>query len=163
MDATNRAFVVHLTPYRIRIKIPRRQRQNGYFTALQQTLAGHPGITSVHVNALVASIVIYCDPGFEITSVSHCFVGLELVLPAMRADLGPRQMAPVCIGSNGAMPLVSLALKMAMAIATKRLEVLIREWILEIVLRALLPRLYRTPTHPALLEAPRALLVGAAG
>src|SRR5215470_3284185 len=96
MDAGNRAFVVHRTPHRIRIKIPRWERQDCYFAALQRVLERRPGVVSVRVNALVASIVIHCRDGFEIASVRHCFDGLELVLPGSisLASLWTRQIAP---------------------------------------------------------------------
>jgi hypothetical protein len=166
MDARSRAFVVHLTPHRIRIKIPQQQRNYAYFAALKLELAGCPEIISVHVNALAASIVIYCGKGFKIASVRHCFMGLELALPASGSLGSPRarQIASAQrIGnhSNGSICLVSLAVKFAIAIATKRLEALIREFIVEAVVRVLLPRLYRAPMPQ--LGAPQPLLVAAAG
>src|SRR5260370_8744921 len=96
MDARSRAFVVHRTPQRIRIKIPRWRRQDHDFAALQRALERCPGVAWVRVNALVASVVIHCGDEFEITSVRHCFVGLELVLPASGPPPGPwaRQIAP---------------------------------------------------------------------
>jgi len=77
MDARSRAFVVHRTPQRIRIKIPRWERQDHDFAALQRALERCPGVVSVRVNALVGSVVIHCHDEFEITCVRHCFVGLE--------------------------------------------------------------------------------------
>src|SRR5258708_36589402 len=82
MDARSRDFVVHRTPQGIRIKIPRWERQDRDFAALQRALERGPGVVSVRVNVLAASVVIHCGAGFEITSVRHCFPGLELVLPA---------------------------------------------------------------------------------
>src|SRR5947209_12270969 len=132
MDARNRAFVVHLTPRRVRIKIPRWERQNDNFAALQRVLERRPGVVSVHVSALVASIVIYCRDGFEIASVRHCFEGLELVLPAFAASPWARQIAPtrrIHHRSESSFCLVGLVVKLAIAIATRRLEPLIRELI----------------------------------
>lgn len=167
MDARNRAFVVHVTPYRIRIKIPHRRRQTAFFADLQRALAEHPDIISIHVNALVASVVVHCRHGFKIASVRHCFTDLELVLPVPNSAAGPaRQIVSarrVGDRSENSICLVSLAVKLAIAIATKRLEVLVREWILEFALRALLRELDRKLMQSRRLEAPRALLVAAAG
>ncbi len=74
--------MVHRTPQRMRIKIPRWKRQDHDFAVLQRALERCPGVVSVRVNALVASVVIHCRDEFEIMSVRPCFVGLELVLPA---------------------------------------------------------------------------------
>src|SRR5262245_42340369 len=167
MDAS-RAFVVHLTPHRIRIKIPRRERQDAYFAALQRVLESRSGVVAVRVNALVASIVIHCRDGFEIASVRDCFMGLELVLPASGSATSPRvrQIASTQRGhdrSTRAIFLFGLVVKLAIAIATRRFEVLIRELILEAAVQVLVPQLYRKPMRPPRLEAPRALVLEAAG
>jgi hypothetical protein len=169
MDARGQAFVVHLTRHRIRIKIPRRERQEAYFVALKPMLETHPDIVSVRVNALVASIVIHCRDGFEITSLRNYFIGLELVVPASGSPTRPqaRQIASDqrilgrsgSAGSTSSICLVSLMIKLTIAVATKQFEALIREWIAETVVRVLLRQLYRHPTPR--LEAPRALLVAA--
>jgi hypothetical protein len=167
IDAKSRAFVVHLTPHRIRIKIPQRERQDAYFAAVARVLETRPDVACVHVNALVASIVIHCRDGFEITSVRDCFMGLELVLPAPGWPVSQRarQIASqqdIHGGSRNSSSLdsvclVSLVVKLTIAIATGRFEALIREWVVEAVVRVLLPRLYRKPIPR--LEAPRTLLV----
>ena len=130
MDARNRAFVVHLTPHRIRIKIPQWERQDDSFAALQRVLQRRSGVVSVRVNALVASIVIHCRDGFEIASVRHCFDGLELVLPesSSPASLWTRQIAPTQRfrdRSESSFCLVGLVVKLTIALVTRRLEVVL--------------------------------------
>jgi len=160
--------VVHLTLHRIRIKIPRWERQDACFAALQRALEARPGVVSVRVNPLIASIVIHCRDGFEVASLRDCFMGLELVLPDSGPATGPRawQIAPAQRGDDcstrSIFPL-SLVINLAIAIATRRFDVLIRELILEAALRAVVPQLYRKPTRPARLEAPRERLLAAAG
>ena len=167
MDGRSRAFVVHRTPQRIRIKIPRWERQDDNFAALRQALGKCPGVVCVRVNALAASVVIYCDDEFEIASVRHCFVGLELVLPA--SDPGPRawQIAPaqrVHDHSTRAISLVGFVVKLAIAIAMRRPDALIKELILEAAVQALMRQLYRKRMQSPRLETqPRALLVPAVG
>lgn len=171
MDARSRAFVVHLTPHRIRIKIPGREGQDAYFAALHRMLEQRPDIISVRVNALVASIVIHCGDGFEITSVRNCLTEIELVLPdGLRTNPPARQIASDRRGGgcsqstsfNHSISLVSLVVKLTIAIATKRLlEAVIRELIVEAVARALLSRLYRRRAPRS--GAPRVLLAAAAG
>jgi len=167
MDAGSRAFVVHRTPQRIRIKIPRWERRDHDFAVLRRGLERCPGVVCVRVNALVASVVIHCGDEFEIMSVRHCFVGLELVLPA--SGLGPwaRQMVSAQRTrdhSTRAISLVGLAVKLTIAIATSRFDTLIRELILEAAVQALVQQLYRKlMLSPRLERPPRALLVAAVG
>ena len=167
MDARGRAFVVHRTPRRIRIKIPRWERQDDNFAALRRALERCPGVVSVRVNALAASVVIHCGDEFEIASVRHCFVGLELVLPACVPPAGPRarQIAParrIHDHSTRAISLVGLVVKLTIAIATRRPYALITELILEAAVQALVRQLYRKLIQSPRLETPP-LLVPAIG
>jgi len=157
--------VVHRTPQRIRIKIPRWERQDHDFAALQRALERCPGIVCVRVNALVASVVIHCRGDFEITSVRHYLVGLELVLPASGRGPWARQIAPVQrIYGHSTSSVAGLIVKLTIAIATRRLDALIKELILEVAVRALVQQLYRRLMQsPRLERPPQALLVAAAG
>jgi hypothetical protein len=167
MDARGRAFVVHRTPQRIRIKIPWWERQDHDFAALRRALERCPGVICVRVNALAASVVIHCDDEFEIASVRHCFVGLELVLPASGSGPWARQIAPARRAhdhSTRGISLVGLVVKLAIAIATRRPDALIKELILEAALQAVVQQLYRKRMQSPRLETPpRALLVPAVG
>jgi hypothetical protein len=167
MEARGRAFVVHRTRQRIRIKIPQWERQDHDFAALQRALERCPGVVSVRVNALVDSVVIHCHDEFEITSVRHCFVGLELVVPASGPGPWARQIAPaqrIHDHSTGAISLVGLVVKLTIAIATRRFDALIRELILEAAVQALVQQLYRKLMQSPRLEMPpRALRVAAVG
>src|SRR5262245_32265879 len=168
MDAGNRAFVVHRTPHRIRIKIPRWERQDCYFAALQRVLERRPGVVSVRVNALVASIVIHCRDGFEIASVRECFEGLELVVPATLSVASPQtwQIASarrVRDHPKSSFCLAGLVVKLTIAIATRRLDALIRELIFEAAAQMLVRELRRKLMQASPLEAPRVLVVAAVG
>jgi hypothetical protein len=167
MDARSRAFVVHRTPQRIRIKIPRWERQDDNFARLQRALERCPGVVCVRVNTLVASVVIHCGDDFEIMSVRHCFAGLEWVLPASGASPWARQMVPaqrIHGHSARAISLVGLVVKLTIAVATRRPDALIRELILEAAVQALVQQLYRKLMQSLRLERPpRALLVAAVG
>src|SRR5919204_2729520 len=81
MHAQTPAFVVHRTPTRIRIKIPKRRRQQAYFAALARVLAEHPDIIRVHANPLTAGVIIECRKGFDLTAQHRRFLGLEMLQP----------------------------------------------------------------------------------
>lgn len=156
--------MVHRTPQRIRIKIPRWQRQDRDFVALQRALETCPGVVCVRVNTLAASVVIHCCDEFEITSVRHCFTGLELVLPASGPGPRTRQIARAqSVHGQFTSFLVGFAVKLTIAIATRRVDALIRELILEAAVQALVQQSYRKLMQSPRLEPTRALLVAAAG
>jgi hypothetical protein len=157
LNAAACAVVVHLTPHRIRIKIPGWERRDADFAALQDKLEMCPGVTHVHVNALVASVVIRCSDGFQIVSARLCFTGLELALP-VSADRTWQIASPKHVSGQ----LATLAVELAIAIWARRLEGLIIEWILQAAVRALLRRPHRSPAPLPQLEAPRPLLAAAA-
>ena len=157
--------MVHLTPHRVRIKIPRWQRQDDNFAALQRLLERRPDVVCVRVNALAASIVIHCRDGFEIASVRDCFAGLELVLPPSGSTAWARQIAsdqPIRDASQSSIGLVGFFARLLIAIATRRLEALLRELILEAAVQTLAQQLHRKLMLPPRSPAPRALLVAAA-
>jgi hypothetical protein len=161
MDARSGAFVVHLTPNRIRVKIPRWRRHRANFAVLQRALEDRAGVVCVRVNPLAASIVIHCRDGFEIASVGDCFAGLGLFLapsPARARQIAPAQ--PVRRGSPSA-SLVGLIVKLLIAIATRRFEAVFSELILEAAVQVLVRQLHQRLMESTRL-APRALLVAAA-
>jgi len=52
------AYVGHLSPGRVRIKIPSRKKQEPYFSSLQEEFAKAPGITAVEANPVTGSLLI---------------------------------------------------------------------------------------------------------
>jgi hypothetical protein len=162
LNAAACAVVVHLTPHRIRIKIPGWERRDADFAILRGKLQMCPGVTHVHVNALVASIVIRCSDGFQIASARLCFTGLELVHPVSATAGVGRRTWRIASSEHVSGPLIALAVELAIAVWVRRLEGLIIEWILQAVVRALLRRVHRNLAPSLQLEAQRRLLAAAA-
>lgn len=143
MNTRSRAFIVHRTPGRFRIRIPERQRQVSYFTALQRILVGDPQVLSVEVNPLAASVVINCRPDFDLSTLTNRFLGLELLPQPNRASPA-RQMCRRAVKidngiralSGGEVGLASFIIKLVVAIATKQVGVQLIEWGAEALLRA---------------------------
>jgi hypothetical protein len=158
MYAKSRAFIVHRTPTRLRIKIPERQRQVSYFAALQRVLSGHPEVLSVDVNPLTASVVINCGPGFKLTALSNRFIGLE-VLPPQNPGSPAREVCRRAVAlddgirafSGGEMGLASFIIKLVIAIATKQVGMQLIEWGAEALVHAA-----RQRSSPALRPLPLA-------
>jgi hypothetical protein len=163
LNAAACAVVVHLTPHRIRIKIPGWERRDAVFVALQGKLEGCPGVTHVRVNALVASVVIHCGEGFQIAAVGRCFAGLELVIP-VSATVGAQQRTrQIASPEHVSGQLATLAVELALAVWARRLEGLVIGWIFQAAAQALLRRLHRNAASPQLKALlPQPLLAAAA-
>jgi hypothetical protein len=153
--------VVHMTPHRIRVKIPGWERRETAFVTLQRKLKRCPGVVYVRVNPLVASVVIHCSDQFHLASALHCFAGREFVLPvSVTGDPKPlawRIASSEAAGHRQAVSgqLAAMAFDLAMAIWTRRLEGLITEWIFQALVQVLLRQLLRSliPAQPPLLAA----------
>jgi hypothetical protein len=72
----NRAYVVHRTLSRMRVRIPGRRHDHAYFKQLRQRLIGSVGVIAVEVNPLTASVLIECSYKFKLATLGA--VGIEL-------------------------------------------------------------------------------------
>jgi hypothetical protein len=165
MDARSGAFVVHLTPRRIRIKIPRWRRHPDNFAVLQRALESRPEVVCVRVNPLAASIVIHCGDGFEIASVRDCFAGLEFFLAPCGLSGRACQIALAQRVRHDPQSarFAGFILGLVIAIATRRFAAVFRELILEAAARAFVRQLHRQLIGSTRLAAPRAPLAAGAG
>ena len=168
MHANSRAFVVHRTPTRIRIKIPERQRQEGYFAALKRALTQPPDVVGVHINPLAASVVIVCRDGFELLGQNHRFPGLELLAgePCFPKNNRP---APFAHGHDGSelnpadtIGFLELIIKLIVALATRQLGAQLIEWVVAAVVQAAWHEAAGITARRQALEAPPILLLSPA-
>lgn len=141
MHAQTRAFVVHRTPTRIRIKVPQRRRQQAYFAALERVLVEHPDVVRVHSNPLTAGVIIDCRKGFDLTAPHRRFLGLQM--PETKgASPTSGYRAPVARPNDGidlllpTLTLASAALKLVVAITTKQVAVQLVEWVVDAIIQA---------------------------
>jgi hypothetical protein len=167
MYAKSAAFVVHQTPNRIRIKIPERQGQHAYFAALQRTIGEYPDVIAVNVSPLVASVVIHCRDGFEINSLRHPFLDLELP-PASSpplATLEGRQLVhPGGMHgfSENSIGVNAVLLKLFVATAMGQLGAQIVEWIIGAFVQTLVCALNQNAVDRRSATAHSPLLLAAA-
>jgi hypothetical protein len=116
---------------------------------MKRALEQCPGVVSVRVNVLVASIVVHRRDGFEIASARQCFASLELVVTDSKAVLAG-EAPQFALASRASRPAASvsiaaLAVELAIAIATRRLEALIIDWLLQAAVQVLWSQLHRHP------------------
>jgi hypothetical protein len=143
MHAASRAFVVHCTPTRIRIKIPERQRQEAYFAALRRALLQHPDVLGVHANPLAASVVIECRDGFAFLTQNA-----RNQLPTLTRGPDSGHSAP-----TGTIGLAAVLIKLLVALATKQLGAQVIDWVVAAVVRAASAERHRRARLPMLLVA----------
>jgi hypothetical protein len=141
MHAQTRAFVVHRTPTRIRIKIPKRRGEQAYFAALERVLGEHPDVLRVHVNPLTAGVIIECRKGFDLTAQHRRFLGLEILEPK---GIAPASSWPgyearpndAIDALPAALTFASVTLKLIVAITTKQVAVQLIEWVIDAFVQA---------------------------
>lgn len=160
MHALTRAFVVHRTATRIRIKIPQRRRQQAYFAALERVLVEHPDVVRVHSNPLTAGVIIECRKGFDLTAEHRRFLGLEMHETKGVLSMGAR-LASIARPNDGidtlpgALTFASVTLKFIVAITTKQVGVQLIEWVIDAIVQAARHEAHRRAIgHQPLLVAP---------
>lgn len=88
-----RAYVSHLIPGRVRLRVPERRRDEAYFSALKQHVAEWPGVTEVHVNPLTAGVLVFfSNGGAALTHAQGCdlFELSEAEPPPPKMPIGHR-------------------------------------------------------------------------
>jgi hypothetical protein len=163
------AVIVHVTPHRMRIKIPGWERCDADFAGLQWRLERCPGVITVRANPLVASITIHCGADFELASLRPCFGSLEGTVQASDAATSAEgEVRQIAWSSySGGRPAIAISLapllvRLAIAAATRRFAAVISELVLQAAVWALLRHRDQGPP-PGSLQAPRPLPAAAAG
>jgi Heavy metal associated domain 2 len=62
-ESTPAAYIAHRTPQRVRLRIPSRRHDAGFFTRLVAALRDAPGVQELRVNPRTASALIVAAPG----------------------------------------------------------------------------------------------------
>ncbi|MGZ5007309.1 MAG: HMA2 domain-containing protein [Methylobacter sp.] len=65
------AYIKHQLPGRVRLKIPQKKKDSGYFERIAEFLTGFPGITQLQLNPAAASILICHAPGTEFGAIGE--------------------------------------------------------------------------------------------
>lgn len=95
-----KAYVIHQTPFRLRLKIPSRKGDRMYFASIQEALSRYPGVEKVSVNATTAGVLLLHGPdrkAIQEHAEKEGFFKLHLGAPAVR-PLSARALEPfVCL------------------------------------------------------------------
>ncbi|MBV8700177.1 HMA2 domain-containing protein [Bradyrhizobium sp.] len=80
------AYVEHEIPGRLRLRVPDRRGDSGYFESIKQGLSKHPGVKQLNVAPATASILLHYDGAAEpITAAAHQHGLFEIVHRTLRS------------------------------------------------------------------------------
>ena len=175
MQTRSRAYVVHQTRNRLRIKIPDRRHDHRFFLDLRLRLLQQSGVVAVEVNPLAASVLIQHGSAFGDGALRQPALGLEVVCsrPDGRSgapdwdELVARIDRGLRAATGGEVGLGSLVLKLAIAFVIGRSGSRLLEFLADILLQAWAGQRAgpATATAPARIAptrpAPQALLLAA--
>jgi hypothetical protein len=154
------AYIVHCTPKRLRIKIPARRCQDAFFSDLAWRLSQYAGVIKVEGNPLTASLLIAHNGSFDVSTLRHPSLGLDLVdCDGPRPRQVSQRLADCDRASRaslgGEINLASALVRLAFAAITGQLGVQLLEWCAEGFVRVLLEETRRLrPSAPPRLLAP---------
>jgi Heavy metal associated domain 2 len=149
MPQRQRAYVVHRTAGRLRIKIPAQRRNEAFFAHLRRQLALHEEIVGVEANPLTGSVVIWHRNDFDLGDLHCAFLGLDFgpdfasSEPLAEPGSLDRRRSAERIGkldgwirtlTGGELDLASVVLKLAVAIVTRQSGLQLLGWFAKAVL-----------------------------
>ena len=140
MYANCRAFVVHRTPTRLRIKIPEWRHQDANFAELRRTLVNDPDVLEVDVNPVAASMVVRCRPCFDMRTVASWFPWVELQATEQpvpdREPVGAESQGRSGPVSADQIGLALLLVKLLAGVATNQIGAQLIAWIVDAFMHA---------------------------
>ncbi|ACL60561.1 hypothetical protein Mnod_5731 [Methylobacterium nodulans ORS 2060] len=163
MSGPSRAYVLHRTPHRLRVRIPNRRRDQVFFRALQRTLSEHPDVFRVDVNPRTASVIIRCHRSFDPACINNPFLGVILAAEVPQSTaMSPRPASGSARAGASEPDLSAIMVNLALAAIKGQLKAQLLEWALEwavkVFVRALVTEFRPAPSlrpspQPALLAA----------
>jgi hypothetical protein len=141
MDNRPRAYMVHRTSDRMRIKVPGRRRDAIFFAALQRRLLQLDGVDGVEINSLTASVLIRHDGTVDPADLDSFGWRLDTrTAPAIdRQSCREQGSGSDCRGRatrGGDSGVASVLLKMVLTAVSRQLAPPVVELALEVVLNA---------------------------
>jgi hypothetical protein len=145
MQQRQRAYIVHRTVGRLRIKVPGQRHNTQFFQNLRRQLIDHPEIIEIEINPRTASVLIKHRAGFGLDVLRNPFLELDFVgVPAQPSarPAAERHVARLDTSiqrlTGGEVDLASFLVKIAVAVVTRQPPLQLLEWIAEVLLRAVI-------------------------
>ncbi|QRM32541.1 hypothetical protein [Microvirga sp. VF16] len=143
MQQRQRAYIVHRTVGRLRIKVPGQRHNAQFFQNLRRQLIDHAEIGEIEVNPRTASVLIKHRAGFDLGVLRNPF--LELDFDGDTAQLRARPAAERHVArldtfiqrlTGGEVDLAAFLVKIAVAVVTRQPPLQLLAWFAEALLRA---------------------------
>jgi hypothetical protein len=146
MELLDFAFVVHRTADRLRLRVPGRRNDSGFFADLERKLEACDGIVSSKANPLTGSVILRHTRTFEPSTAAFARLGLACAVPEKPASLAPTR------SFGGEAKLVSLGIHILAAAIARRpalqlAQILLQFYVDSAIERVLRPRPTATFTH----------------
>lgn len=145
MTQGQRAYLVHRTAGRLRLKIPGQRHNAQFFENLRRQLSGCEGVIDIQLNVRAASIAIVHRECFDLEVLRNRFLDLDMQVPGAQ-PVGERSITGrvadvdrmIRTVSGGEEDLPSVLAKVAVAVIARPSPLQLLEWIVEAALRAIL-------------------------
>jgi hypothetical protein len=146
MELLDFAFVVHRTADRLRLRVPGRRNDSGFFADLERKLEACDGIVSSKANPLTGSVILRHTRTFEPSTAAFARLGLACAVPEKPASLAPTR------SFGGEAKLVSLGIHILAAAVTRTpalqlVQILVQFCVDSALEHVLRPRPAATLTH----------------
>jgi hypothetical protein len=143
MQQRQRAYIVHRTVGRLRIKVPGQRHNARFFQNLRRQLIDHSEVVEIDVNPRTASVLIKHRAGFDLNVLRNPFLELDFGGTSARPRVRPaaewhvaRLDTSIQRLTGGEVDLAAFLVKIALAVVTRQPPLQLVEWTAEVLLRA---------------------------
>src|SRR5262245_7531622 len=148
MELLDFAFVAHQTADRLRLRIPGRRNEIGFFSDLERRLGACDGIVSAKTNPLTGSVIVRHTRSFEPSTAAFARLGLACTVPDKPASVEPTR------SFGGEAKFVSLGIHMLVAAITGRPALQLAQILVQFYVDSALEQVLRARPAAAFTHAP---------
>jgi hypothetical protein len=143
MKQRQRAYIVHRTMGRLRIKVAGQRHNARFFQNLRRQLIDDPEVVEIEVNPRTASVLIKHRGGFDLNVLRNPFLELDFDGAGTQLRARPAAERQVTRLDNsiqrltgGEVDLATFLVKLALAVVTRQPPLQFLGWIAEVLVRA---------------------------
>jgi len=148
MQLLDFAFVAHRTADRLRLRVPGRRNDIGFFADLEQKLGACDGIVSAKANPLTGSVILRHTRAFEPSTPAFARLGLACTAPGKPAPVDPTR------SFGGEAKLIALGIHILAAAITRRPTLQLAQILVHFYLDSAIEHVLRPRPTAALTHSP---------
>lgn len=129
--------VVHRTPTRMRIRVPKRLTREPHASLLERIFLENGDVLKVEFRPVTGSVILHGRRPFDLTTKQRLCLGLarpeqRLIRPVSQG----REAVPKWDAPSSALTFAAISYKLAVAVATKQVGPQLIEWLIECFIHA---------------------------